>query len=246
MKNVKKLPTKQLEKFSTIFTQLGLVLVLFIVYVTIELETEQKQLSTFYDEPPRTVFVDSDQEIVFVKEAKLKPKLETKRTVFIPDEPVKKVDNDAIETVILNEEPLKEEIHINTDDIIEFDEPTEIIENVPFDFVQQTPVFKGCEGLSKEENKKCFDSKMNKFIQRNFDTDLASELGLNPGIHKIFTQFIIDTKGEVIDIKIRAPHPKLKIETLETIEKLPKFTPGKQNSRYVKVKYSLPITFRVD
>jgi len=45
MKNVKKLPTKQLEKFSTIFTQLGLVLVLFIVYLAIEHETEEKKLS---------------------------------------------------------------------------------------------------------------------------------------------------------------------------------------------------------
>ena len=41
MKNLKKDPTKQLEKFSTIFMQLGLVLVLFVVYIIFEHESEQ-------------------------------------------------------------------------------------------------------------------------------------------------------------------------------------------------------------
>jgi len=40
MKNFKKAPTKQLEKFSNIFAQLGLVLVLFVVYVSLEHQTE--------------------------------------------------------------------------------------------------------------------------------------------------------------------------------------------------------------
>ena len=71
MKNVKKLPTKQLEKFSTIFTQLGLVLVLFIVYLAIEHETEEKKLSEVNYETTKKVFVDPDQDIVFVKEKQL-------------------------------------------------------------------------------------------------------------------------------------------------------------------------------
>ena len=243
MKNVKKLPTKQLEKFSTIFTQLGLVLVLFIVYLAIEHETEEKHLSVVEIKKSERVFVDPDQDIVFVKEKT--PKLrEVKANPFIIDEPIDKGDNNIIETII--DEPTEEPVEIDVNSIIEVDEPKDIVEDVPYDFVEQTPVFKGCEGLSKEENKKCFDKKMNKFIQRNFDTELANELGLRPGKHKIFTQFIIDKNGDVVDIKIRAPHPKLKSETFETINKLPKFKPGKQNNKFVKVKYTLPITFKVD
>ncbi len=245
MKNLKKLPTKQLEKFSTIFTQLGLVLVLFIVYLTLEHKTEQKQLAVVNFDAPKKVFIEPDQDIVFTREPKAKPKLKTPKQVFIPDSPIEKGDNNVVETITF-EDPTKDEVQLNADDIIEIIDSPKIIEDVPYDFVEQTPIFKGCEGLSKEENKSCFEKKMNKFVQKNFDSGLASELGLRSGIHKIFTQFIIDQNGDVVDIRIRAPHPKLKSETLETIQKLPKFTPGKQNNNFVKVKYTLPITFRVD
>ena len=57
MKNLKKLPSKQLEKFSTIFTQLGLVLVLFIVYVTLEHETKQSRFIVQSSYEPTTIFV---------------------------------------------------------------------------------------------------------------------------------------------------------------------------------------------
>ncbi len=42
MKNVKKYPKKQLEKYSSIFVQLSLVLVLFVVYQMLEYETAHK------------------------------------------------------------------------------------------------------------------------------------------------------------------------------------------------------------
>lgn len=246
MQNLKKRPTKQLEKFSTIFTQLGLVLVLFIVYLAIEYETEQIELSIVDYDTPRKAFVNPDQDIVFVKEKLPKPKPIKPSTLFLTDEPIKKGDDKIIESVIIDETPPETKVAFNPDDIIEIVETPKIIEDVPYDFVEQKPIFKGCEGLPKDENKQCFDKKMKKFIQRNFDTELAGELGLRSGIHKIRTQFIIDEKGEVIDIQIRAPHPKLKIETLQTIQKLPKFIPGKQNRNFVKVKYTLPIIFRVD
>lgn len=246
MKNIKKKPTKQLEKFSTLFTQLGLVLVLFIVYLVIEHETEQKHLAIVEHEIPNRVIILHDEIPIFKRELKKEPQVETSQTTLIIDEPIEKGDNEVIETII--NEPVEEIIEVNINDIVEIDEPEEIDsdDDIPFISIEEAPIFKGCEGLSKAENKKCFDKMMNKFVQRNFDTNLANDLGLRSGKHRIYTQFIIDKTGEVIDIKIRAPHPKLKSETLKTINKLPRFKPGKQNSRYVKVKYNLPITFKVD
>ena len=248
MKNLKKLPTKQLEKFSNIFTQLGLVLVLFIVYITLEHETEQNQYqASNLADITETIVLEPDQILQFTRVQKKQPKIKiSKNDVFLIDEPNKEVDNRHKESVIVNEVK-KDIVAFDNDKVYVVDEPVDvIIEDVPYDFIQEAPVFKGCEGLSKEENKKCFDKKMKRFVQRNFDADLASEVGLNSGKYKIQTQFVIDDKGNVIDIKIRAPHTKLKKETLQLIEKLPKFTPGKQNDKNVRVRYTLPISFQVD
>jgi protein TonB len=244
MKNLKKLPTKQLEKFSNIFTQLGLVLVLFIVYLTLEHKTSQKQFTVVDFDPPEIVVFQPDQIIQFTREVKDIPKPKI-AAVFIPDEPIEKGNNDIIESII--DIPTKTILQINPDDIIEIKEFVEDpIETVPFINIEFAPIFKGCEGLSKEENKVCFDKKMKQFVQRNFNLELANEIGLQSGKYKIQTQFIIDNQGNVVDIKIRAPHLKLKNETQQLIENLPKFTPGKQRDKPVKVKYTLPISFQVN
>lgn len=248
MKNLKKLPTKQLEKFSTIFTQLGLVLVLFVVYVILEHKTPEKSMAIIDFDPPEIVRIAPDEVFEFTREPKPKPRLETPPiNTFVPDEEIKKGNNDITETIIdlpEDDEPLQ----LDIESLVTVDEPVEdtALETVPYILIENAPVFKGCEGLSKEKNKKCFDKKMMKFVQRNFDVNLANDLGLNSGKYKISTQFIINDKGNVVDIKIRAPHTLLKKETKQLIESLPKFTPGMQRNKAVKVRYSLPITFRVD
>ena len=247
MKNLKKLPTKQLEKFSNIFMQLGLVLVLFIVYVTLEHQTEQETaMSCNFPSETETVYLELDTEILFTREPKkIVPKVEIVKYPLIIDEPIKEVENNVPETII--DLPKDEPVPISPNDIVVVDIPEEPEpETVPFITIQNAPVFKGCEGLSKEDNKRCFDKKMKKFVHRNFDTELANELGLHSGVHKIQTQFLINEKGNVVDVKIRAPHNQLKKETNRLIKKLPKFTPGKQRDKPVRVRYTLPIAFRVE
>ncbi len=245
MMNSKKLPTKQLEKFSNIFMQLGLVLVLFIVFITLEYQTEQKTAAVFKPDKSKVVYVDQEQEIIFTKEPKVIPKVElTKPQIFMIDEVVKGEDTDL--EIFIDEAPLEIPVLIDIDKVDIVKIPEKFIEDVDFVNIQNAPVFKGCEGLSKEENKICFDKKMKKFVQRNFDIELANELGLHSGIHKIKTQFIINQEGNIINIQITAPHNKLKKETQRIIKKLPKFKPGKQNNRTVKVRYTLPITFKIE
>lgn len=246
MKNTKKVPAKQLEKFSNIFTQLGLVLVLFIVYVALEHKTEQKTvIGCDFSNKSKLVYVEPNTEVLFTKEPKIVPKLEIVKAIpFLVDEVVKG-DNTILETIIDNT-PIENIEIIDIDNVVEVKIKETIIEDVPFDFVQNAPVFKGCENLSKEDNKVCFDKKMKQFVQRNFDVGLANELGLHSGNHKIFTQFVIDNYGNVVDIKVRTTSKSLKREAVRLIKKLPKFKPGKQNDKFVKVRYSLPIAFSIE
>ncbi len=122
-------------------------------------------------------------------------------------------------------------------------------ENIqPFSTIKKVPVFPGCENEeTNKEKKKCFSSNMQKFVTENFNADLAQTLNLSEGMHKIAVQFIIDKQGNASDIKVRAPHPKLKDEVIRVINKLPKMQPAEdENGKKVKVRYNLPIVFKVE
>ena len=249
MKNLNRNSLKRLDKFSNIFTQLGLVVVLFIVYVLLEHKTEQIAFIPPTDNNIINYSPETPTEKLFKREEKKKviKKVEIKQKKTVLDNKVEKVDNDKLIKEIFVDEPSQdnpEEIDISK--IEEITVTEKIVSDVPYTFVKNTPIFKGCEGLSEEKNKKCFDKKMKRFVQRHFNSDIANEIGLDSGKKSIGAQFIIDDKGNVIDIKINAPHKELEKETKRIIKKLPKFTPGKQNNKNVKVRYYLPINFRVE
>jgi hypothetical protein len=112
--------------------------------------------------------------------------------------------------------------------------------------IEESPRFKEAKNLSNKKSKEDFDKKMKKFVGENFDEKFTQNLGLTERKYKIIAQFIIDKTGSITDIRIRAPHPKLKIEFIKILKKLPQFIPGKQGGKVVKTKYTLPITFIVE
>ena len=131
-------------------------------------------------------------------------------------------------------------------DIIEGE--VEIIDNPVYfiNLVDKYPRFKEDEHLPETEAKQIFEQRMNDFITENFDFETTMNLGLTSGKHKIYTQFSIDTEGNVFDIKVRAPHITLKEYTEKLVKKLPQFIPAKNDGKDVITKYTLPITFKVD
>ena len=117
--------------------------------------------------------------------------------------------------------------------------------DVPFGVIEQVPLYPGCENLgSNEEQKKCMTSKISNFVTSNFDTSIGKALKLT-GVNRVIVQFKIDNTGEIVDVKSRAPHPKLEEEAKRVINSLPQMTPGEQNGKAVAVMYSLPIVFEV-
>ncbi|MDY7394588.1 energy transducer TonB [Aureibaculum sp. 2210JD6-5] len=237
-------PTEKFYRSSALFMQLGLVLALLIVYVSLEF-TSTKTITLFDDFIP-----DEEQAYVFtappdiIIEKKQEPKEKQKREkVPLTDHEIVP-DNTKFEDVLdlptTDDQP---KIDIGEiDEVIE--KGDDDIPPIPFEILEEAPVFPGCEGLEKQESKACFTKQMTKFVNRKFDAGIAEGLNLT-GKQRIFALFTIDKNGLVTDIKIRAPHKTLEKEALRVIQKLPEMIPGKQRKKAVPVKYTLPIVFEI-
>ena len=128
---------------------------------------------------------------------------------------------------------------------IEVEEVEEDIE-VPFSVIENVPVFPGCENKKgNAAKKKCMSEKVAKFVNKKFNTELASDLGLPAGRKRIFVSFKIDKSGNIVGVGARGPHPGLEKEAKRVISLLPKMKPGRQRGKSVIVPYSLPIVFQV-
>jgi TonB family protein len=113
---------------------------------------------------------------------------------------------------------------------------------IPFGVIDEAPVFPGCEGAV--DKKACFQEKIQEHIRKNFRyPEAAQQQGIQGRVSAIF---IMDEKGKVVDINMRGPHELLEEETGRILAKLPQMQPGKHEGKYVKVPFSIPITFRLD
>ena len=146
------------------------------------------------------------------------------------------------ETVIESTESDQEQEIVEVAEV-EVEEVDEDIE-VPFAVIENVPVFPGCEGGSNNDKKECMSKKIADFVNKKFNTELASDLGLS-GRQRINVIFKIDKSGSITGIRARAPHPGLEKEAARVIGLLPKMKPGKQRGKAVTVPYSLPIVFQV-
>ncbi|WP_298900647.1 M56 family metallopeptidase [uncultured Psychroserpens sp.] len=119
------------------------------------------------------------------------------------------------------------------------------LKEVPFGVVDEVPMYDSCVGLSDNEaRKKCVSREVSSYVSRNFNMDLATNLGLK-GRQQIIAMFRIDELGYVTNVVARASHPDLEKETIRVLKSLPRFTPGKHKGKPVIVPYSLPIIFQI-
>jgi len=125
-----------------------------------------------------------------------------------------------------------------------FQDVVELAE-IPFGVIENVPLFPGCEDLSTNaERKACMSDKITTHVLTNFNADMANDLGLE-GRQRINVIFKIDSDGNIIGIRSRAPHLKLQEEAERVVSSLPKMIPGSHGGKKVIVPYSLPIIFEV-
>ncbi len=126
---------------------------------------------------------------------------------------------------------------------MDISETEEIIYDI--DKVSVAPIYPGCDScITNEDRIACFSSKIKRIVSKKFNGNLGEEYGLN-GLQRIHVQFEVDTDGIITDVKIRAPHPAIKKETRRVVDKFSNMTPAKIGNEAVRVKYILPITFKI-
>ncbi len=242
----KKNSKANLDRFSLIFFQVGLILVLAITYGMMEWQTyENEDLDHLQVEVP-----DQVQEDIPITQLNVPPPPPPPPPPPSPEiveiiEDDLDIEEDIIESTESSQEEKIQEIAEVSDIEFEEEEEEEKIEEVPFVLVENIPIYPGCENIKeKEAQMKCMTEKIDALVKREFNTQIGEELGLI-GRHRIFVVFTINEKGKVDNIKTRGPHRKLEEEAERVIKLLPKMSPGRQRDRPVAVSYSLPILFEI-
>ena len=236
----KKNPKSDLNRRSMIFFQLGMVLMLFITWRAIENKTYDK---TNISQDAFEVNDDLEEDIPITNTPPPPPPPPPPPAA--PDVIVEVEDEADIEETVIESAEVDQE-----EEIVEIEEIEEAIDeeiaDVPFAVIENVPIYPGCEKKkSNNEKKQCMSEKIQKFVQKKFNTELAGDLGLE-GRQRISVQFKIDKNGNVVNVRARAPHPKLQDEAIKVVKSLPKMIPGKQRGQAVGVLYSLPILFQVE
>lgn len=234
----KKNKQADLSKRSILFFQVGLILSLLLVWQLIEWKADGKGVSQ-----EDTVFVDQFEEedipITMIEEVKPpEPPQQLTEEVEIIDDDIDEEETDIAPTEV-DEDAIVEVADI---EVADEEEP---IDDYNILSVEEVPVFPGCESAGNNEAKReCFSEKVNRIVNRTFDSELGSELGLS-GLYRIYVSFKIEKDGSVSIIGARGPHPKLEQEAIRVVKTFPEMIPGKQGGKPVGVTYSLPITLRV-
>ncbi len=236
----KKNPKADVSRRSMLFFQLGMVIILFLAWQAIEWKSYDK---SNIDLSKLDVGDDLEEEIPITQQ--LTPPPPPPPPPPAPE--VIEVMEDEVEeeeTIIESTEAKQDEKIVKVKEIKE-EVVEEEIADVPFAVIENVPIYPGCEKESgNEAKKKCMSSKISEFINKKFNTELASDLGLD-GRQRISVQFKIDKNGKVVDVRARAPHPRLEKEAVSVVQSLPDMTPGKQRGKPVGVLYSLPIVFDI-
>ena len=105
-------------------------------------------------------------------------------------------------------------------------------ENKVFDVVEQMPSYPGGMGALMQ------------YLSSNIKYPaIAEENGIQG---RVICTFVVERDGSITDVRIaKSVDPSLDKEAMRVVSKMPRWIPGKQNGSAVRVKYTLPVTFRL-
>ncbi|MDR0537599.1 MAG: energy transducer TonB [Tannerellaceae bacterium] len=88
------------------------------------------------------------------------------------------------------------------------------------------------------------DTEMMKFLNGNIKYPvIAQENGVSG---RVIIQFVVNKDGSIVEAAVvRGVDPSLDKEALRVVNSMPKWTPGKQRGKPVRVRYTVPVTFKL-
>ena len=226
---VKKSPKADLTKSSTMFLEIGLIAALALVLLAFEWKTgniKKAELSA-------NDIIAAEEEIIPITEEEniVRPKMPT---IPILSDAIDIVDDD----IKVDEEMFSfedsEDLGVDMNDYgYEVGEESVEEEAIPFALVEQKPLFQGGDANA-----------FSKWVNQNLAyPDIAKENGIQG---RVTLQFTVGTDDKVSGVKVlRGVDPSLDKEAVRVVSSSPKWTPGKQRDRPVKVTYTFPVIFQL-
>ncbi len=227
---IKKTPKADLENKKTLFREIGLVAVLGIVLLAFEWSTSDKQ-----------EIMDLTGDVTAVEEEIIPITQEQQETP--PEMPKIPVLSDVID-IVDDDIEIKDDLLVNLEDnanlgVEIMDYVAEVVEEVveeeaiPFALVEEKPRFQGGDANT-------FSKWVN---SRLVYPEIAKENGVQG---RVTLQFTVNTDGSVSNVQVlRGVDASLDKEAVRIVSSSPKWEPGRQRERPVKVTYTFPVIFQL-
>ncbi len=117
-------------------------------------------------------------------------------------------------------------------EVIAQPEPPKEEETKVFDVVEQMPSFPGGP------------SALMQYLASNIKYPVVAEENGVQG--RVIVTFVVEKDGSITDVRVvKSVDPSLDKEATRVVKSMPKWIPGKQNGSAVRVKYTVPVTFRL-
>ncbi|MFA6593223.1 MAG: energy transducer TonB [Bacteroidales bacterium] len=226
---VKKSNKANLENKRLLFTEIGFVVALLFVYFAFSATSKEKSESTLGQDEQ---VVEVEDMVPITQETPPPPPDMPKIPILtdqidIVDDDIK-LDND----MIINTEDNNSGVQI-MDYVEQVQEETVEEEAIPFALVEQKPSFNGGDA-----------NEFSKWVNSHLVyPEIAKENGVQG---RVTLQFTVNADGTVSNVKVlRGVDSSLDQEAVRIVSQSPKWTPGKQRDRAVKVTYTFPVIFQL-
>ena len=226
---IKKTPKADLENRRTLYTEIGLVVALLVVWGAFSDSTKEKAVASLGED---TQVVEVEDMVPITQETPPPPPEAPKIPVLSDQIDIVEDDIKVDDNFMSLEDDANLGVEI-MDYVEEVKEEVVEEEAIPFQLVEEKPSFNG--GDANE-----FSKWVNSKLQY---PEIAKENGVQG---RVTLQFTVNPDGSVSNVKVlRGVDSSLDKEAVRVVSMSPKWKPGKQRDRAVKVTYTFPVIFQL-